>query len=110
MRISPLNPIIGLEKQGHSGNCTSCFEIKNKKGGVIIPERPDTYYHNSAYDKFKGKCIAEGGTLHWADDEYAPVTRHGYLPFFSEFLKSGELFSEWVEECPIEFKSNNARK
>ena len=73
-----------------------------------MPERPDTDHHNSSYDNFKGTCTAEGGTLHWAGDEHVPVTRHGYLPFFSEFLKSGELFSEWVEDCPIEFKSNNA--
>ena len=73
-----------------------------------MPERPDTDHYSSYSDNFKGKCTTETGTFHWANDEHAPVTQHGYLPFFSEFLKTGELFSEWVADCPLEYKSNNA--
>lgn len=69
---------------------------------------PDRENHNSASDFFKGKCCTYGGTVDWTDEEQSPITRHGYLPFFSEFLKSGELFSEWVRDCPLEYKSNNA--
>ena len=41
-------------------------------------------------------------------DEDAPVTLHGYLPFFSEYLRAGGLFQHLVESCPIRFRSNNA--
>jgi len=53
-----------------------------------MPERPDTYYHNSAYDKFKGKCIAEGGTLHWADDERVTNIRAACMVIWRQLLCS----------------------
>jgi Transposase DDE domain group 1 len=48
------------------------------------------------------------GKLHVEWDPQAAVTPLGQLPFFIEFLKTTKLFDELVEECPLEFTSNNA--
>ena len=50
------------------------------------------------------------GRLHVEWDSQAAVTPLGQLPFFIEFLKTTRLFDELVEECPLEFTSNNASK
>jgi hypothetical protein len=41
-------------------------------------------------------------------DPQAPVTALGQLVFFSQFLATGGLFSEWVGSCPLKFSSPNA--
>lgn len=51
-----------------------------------------------------------GGRVHVEWDPQAAVTPLGQLPFFIEFLKTGELFDLWVEECPAIYRSNNAPK
>ncbi len=48
------------------------------------------------------------GRVHVEWDHQAAVTPLGQLPFFIEFLKTTKLFDELVEECPLEFTSNNA--
>ena len=54
-----------------------------------------------AVDTFKGKVHIE-----W--DPQAAVTPLGQLAFFIEFLKQGNLFEPWVNDCPLEFVSPNA--
>ncbi len=49
-----------------------------------------------------------GGVVHVEWDPQEPVTPLGQLPFFIEFLKLSGLFEKWVDECPLEFTSNNA--
>ena len=49
-----------------------------------------------------------GGCVHVEWDPQAAVTPLGQLPFFIDFLKTGELFAPWVEDCPLEYTSNNA--
>ena len=49
-----------------------------------------------------------GGIVHVEWDPQEPVTPLGQLPFFIEFLKLSGLFEKWVDECPLEFTSNNA--
>src|SRR5277367_6314619 len=49
-----------------------------------------------------------GGRVHVEWDPQAAVTPLGQLPFFIEFLKLGNLFDPWVEECPLQFTSHNA--
>lgn len=49
-----------------------------------------------------------GGRVHIDWDPEAAVTHLGQLPFFIEFLKMGNLFDSWVEECPLFFCSHNA--
>jgi hypothetical protein len=49
-----------------------------------------------------------GGRVHVEWDPQAAVTPLGQLPFFIEFLKLGNLFEPWVEECPLQLISPNA--
>lgn len=49
-----------------------------------------------------------GGRVHVEWNPQAAVTPLGQLPFFIEFLKIGDLFDPWVEECPLQFTSPNA--
>lgn len=49
-----------------------------------------------------------GGRVHVEWDPQSAVTPLGQLPFFIEFLKLGDLFFPWVEECPLPLTSPNA--
>jgi hypothetical protein len=49
-----------------------------------------------------------GGRVHVEWDPQAAVTPLGQLPFFIEFLRLGDLFNPWVEECPLYLISPNA--
>src|SRR5690606_18800230 len=49
-----------------------------------------------------------GGRVHVEWDPQAAVTPLGQLPFFIEFLKVGNLFNPWVEDCPLDSTSPNA--
>lgn len=40
----------------------------------------------------------------------SPVTPNGQMPFFIEFLKTSGLLDEWIESCPLSYKSNNSSK
>ena len=44
--------------------------------------------------------------VEWDPD--APVTPLGQLVFFSQFLATAGLFSNWVRACPLQFTSPNA--
>lgn len=48
------------------------------------------------------------GKLHIEWDPNASVTPIGQLPFFIQFLKLGHRFLPWVEDCPLDYESNNA--
>ena len=41
-------------------------------------------------------------------DPTAPLTPHGQLPFFFEFLKVANLFDAAVADCPLAYTSPNA--
>ncbi len=49
-----------------------------------------------------------GGKIHVEWDPTAAVTPIGQLAFFIEFLKLGQRFLPWVDECPLHYGSNNA--
>jgi len=58
----------------------------------------------------QGSIKTDSGTLHWDFSEHTPITLHGHLPFFAQFMQSGNLFSDWVKNCPLVYSSNNAPK
>ena len=62
---------------------------------------PSGYPGPISLDTYDGKLHIE-----WAPD--APVTPLGQLPFFIQFLKSGGRFDPWVNDCPLNYHSNNA--
>ena len=48
------------------------------------------------------------GRVHVEWNPQAAVTPLGQLPFFTEFLKTAELFQPWVAACPLQRRSPNA--
>ena len=52
-------------------------------------------------ETFDGKVRVE-----WDPD--ASVSPLGQLPFFIQFLKAGQRFEPWVDDCPLTYQSNNA--
>ena len=59
---------------------------------------------------YKQKLQIPSGTIHSIWEEKNPFTLNGFLPFFSEYLHAGGIFEDWVSDCPLEYKSNNAPK
>ena len=55
----------------------------------------------SSLDTFGGKVH-----LKWVPE--ACVSSLGQMAFFIEFLKTSGKFDEWVEDCPLRYKSPNA--
>lgn len=49
-----------------------------------------------------------GGRIHVEWDPDAAVTPLGQLPFFTDFLKTADLFKPWVDDCPLCYSSPNA--
>lgn len=41
-------------------------------------------------------------------DPHAPVTPLGQLVYFSQFLATAGLFTQWVADCPLHYTSSNA--
>lgn len=41
-------------------------------------------------------------------DNEAPVTPHGQVAFFAQYLHTAALFTRWCDDCPLEYTSNNA--
>ena len=54
------------------------------------------------------KITTFGGLIHCQWDEDSPITLHGHLPYFCEFMHTGGLFERLVKNCPLKYKSNNA--
>ena len=66
--------------------------ISGEKTDNLLPTEVET---------FDGKVRIE-----WDPD--ASVSPFRQLPFFILFLKEGQRFAPWVDECPLEYQSNNA--
>lgn len=49
-----------------------------------------------------------GGRMHVRWDEAAQATANGQLVFFAEFLGTTGVFNDWVQACPLEYRSGNA--
>jgi hypothetical protein len=74
------------------------FELKKKQRYELI------------FNQNEGKVSVEtfGGRVHVEWDTQAAVTPLGQLAFFIEFLKRGNLLEPWIEDCPLNWSSNNA--
>src|ERR1700691_3984765 len=55
----------------------------------------------TSLDTFAGKIHVK-----WSPE--ATVSSLGLLPSFIEFLKTSELFNQWVEDCLLHYTSANA--
>ena len=70
------------------------------EGDLILSETSDILLPLDV-DTFDGKARVE-----WDPD--ASVSPFGQLPFFIQFLKVGQRFEPWVDDCPLFYQSNNA--
>lgn len=70
------------------------------KGELISGENTDSLLPIEL-ETFDGKVRVE-----WDPD--ASVSPFGQLPFFIQFLKAGQRFAPWVDDCPLKYQSNNA--
>ncbi len=79
-----------------------------KNGTLVI--HPTGEQGNTEIAPASEPCAVEtfGGKVHveWAPG--AAMTPIGQLPFFIQFLKVGNLFEPWVNQCPLSYQSNNA--
>ena len=69
--------------------------------GDSLSTLKSTLLESVEVDTFDGKVHVE-----W--DPTAAVTPIGQLPFFIQFLKLGNRFTPWVNDCPLNYTSNNA--
>lgn len=64
---------------------------------------------NSTEDEIVS-CDTFAGKVHVEWDSQAPVTPLGQLVFFIEFLKTSELFDDWVNSCPLNYIFKESEK
>ena len=69
--------------------------------GELPAKTEYNYPASTSVETYDGKIQVE-----WDPD--AAVTPIGQLPFFIQFLKLGGRFDSWVNECPLNYLSNNA--
>ena len=51
--------------------------------------------YNKVAIKVNGKNITKDKTINWKWNSTTPITQHGFLTFFSQFLYTSDLFNEW---------------
>lgn len=58
------------------------------------------------------KCRVEtpSGVIHCDKDPSSPITLHGYLPHFAQYLHESGQLKDFIDTCPLEYTSNNAPK
>ena len=75
--------------------------LKGELSKTEIPENMLSKNVKLSLDTYGGKV-----EVNWDPD--AAVTPLGQMAFFIEYLKLAGLFDSWVDDCPLEFSSNNA--
>ena len=79
--------------------------ILTHQKGELTPSTKDEKYQSG---NMRLLVDTFGGRVHIEWDPQSAVTPLGQLPFFIEYLKLGNLFTPWVEECPLFLTSPNA--
>jgi hypothetical protein len=67
-----------------------------------------TVDNNSKNDNFKCRLNTPSGVIHCDKDHGSPITLHGYLPHFAQYLHESSQLEDFVNSCPLFYKSNNA--
>jgi hypothetical protein len=47
-----------------------------------------------------------GGRYHVEWDSESPVSAHGQLVFFAQFLQAGKRWEQFIEDCPLHYRGN----
>lgn len=62
----------------------------------------------SINNEFKCRVTTPSGVVHCDKDHGAPITLHGFLPHFTQYLHESGQYDELIKNCPLVYKSNNA--
>jgi len=69
-----------------------------------------TVDNNSQNDNFKCRLTTPTGVIHSEKDTGSPITMHGYLPYFAQYLHESGQLDDFIKTCPLTYTSNNAPK
>jgi hypothetical protein len=58
--------------------------------------------------EFKCRVTTPSGIVHCNKDLGSPITLHGFLPHFVQYLHGSGQYESLIKNCPLEYKSNNA--
>ena len=79
---------------------------------VLIPAHPQGEVKRGDRDQDlldRGKAVETfGGKVFVRWDAEAAVTAFAPVTYFLEFLKANGLWQQWVEDCPLNYRSGNA--
>ena len=79
---------------------------------VLIPAHPQGEVESGDRDQDlvdRGKAVETfGGKVFVRWDADAAVTAFAPVTYFLEFLKANGLWQQWVEDCPLNYRSGNA--
>jgi hypothetical protein len=64
--------------------------------------------NNPKNDDFKCRLTTPSGVVHCDKDNGSPITMHGYLPHFAQYLHESGQLGDFINTCPLDYKSNNA--
>jgi len=62
----------------------------------------------STNDEFKCRVTTPSGVVHCDKDRGSPITLHGFFPHFTQYLHESGQYDGLINNCPLEYKSNNA--
>ena len=79
---------------------------------VLIPAHPQGEVKKGDRDQDlvdRGRAVETfGGKVFVRWDADAAVTAFAPVTYFLEFLKANGLWQQWVEDCPLNYRSGNA--
>jgi Transposase DDE domain group 1 len=78
-------------------------KIVHPEGEPNLPSN-STQFPPPTIEANRMTCDTFQGVVHLEWDPHAPVTPLGQLPFFIDFLKTANLYNEWLRDCPLPFK------
>ncbi len=59
-------------------------------------------------NNFKCRLTTPSGVVYCEKDTGSPITMHGYLPHFAQYLHESGQLGDFINTCPLSYKSNNA--
>lgn len=81
-------------------------------GGALLPVHPEGEVETADRDRDlvdRGKAVETfGGKVFVRWDADAAVTAFAPVTYFLEFLKANGLWQQWVQDCPLNYRSGNA--
>lgn len=67
-----------------------------------------TLDNNTQNNNFNCRLTTPSGVVYCEKDHGSPITMHGYLPHFAQYLHESGQLEDLTNSCPLSYKSNNA--